>query len=437
MTLKKYAPVATMLALAIVAAPLSAATDASRKAFQAEEAKLRKVIDKTLDAYIFIGGGSGAVISPDGYIITNNHVAKRSRNWTVRNAKGKRFRAVIVGLVPTTDLALLKIKGAKNMPFLPLGDSDKLEPGDPVVAVGNPFGLGNMDHTPTVTLGVVSAIGINRPHAADTVVTDTPINPGNSGGPLVNMDGELIGVNGQVSTRFGIRANTGCGYAISSNQVKRYLKVLKAAKGEIVMPGTFRGIRLDIDRHAAAKITNISKGSQAEKAGLKIDDVIVAIGDWPIVTVFELFAVAARFPVGHTVPLTVDRGEKQLTIDIKLVAPDRAAMGIIFDQKNPKSLKVKAVIPGGPADKAGIRPGDIITRIGRVRLRDRLVFKQIVQRGHPGQSAPVVVRRDGQNIPMRVRLASLTELRKLYRKSVQKRKPKPKPATEPATKPAN
>jgi len=437
MTLKKYVPAAMMLmTLTALAAPLMAAGAASREAFQAEEAQLRKVINTAVDAYVFIGGGSGAVITADGYVITNNHVAGRTRNWRIRNAAGKVFRAEVVGVAPTTDLALLKIKSAKNLPHLPLGDSDKLAPGDTVIAVGNPFALGNLDHTPTVTLGVVSAIGINRPHAGDAVVTDTPINPGNSGGPLVNMKGELIGVNGQVSTRFGIRANTGSGYAVSSNQVKRYFEALKADIGGPVQPGVIEGVRMNVDRFDVAKIIEVTEGCPAEKAGLKADDVILAVADWPVATVHELIAVAARFPDNATVPLTVQRSGTQRPIDLKLER-NRPTLGVIFDRKSRDSLKVHTIVPGGPADKAGIRPGDVLVRLGRFPLPNRQVYQQRMMGARIGQRVALTVRRNGKTVQSNARADGIWQVSALLRKSRRRPRPKTRPTTRPATRPAS
>jgi serine protease Do len=438
MTRGRTTVLAFAAAMLLGAAVASAATAESRTAFEAERARLRGVIDKAVAAYVFVGGGSGAVISPDGYVITNNHVAGRttSGRWTLFNAAGRRFVADIVGLAPATDLALLKIRKAKDLPYLPLGDSDALAVGDTVIAVGNPFALGNIDHTPTVTIGVVSATGINRPYAGDAVVTDTPINPGNSGGPLVNLNGELIGVNGQVSTRFGIRANTGSGYAVSSNQVLRYLDALKAADGGPVYPGSLLEVRLSLDRDEAAGIREVTRPSPAHRAGLQRDDVIVQVGPWPVASVLELLQVLKRHPAGRVVPLVVLRDGKTQSLDVDLVA-DRVAPGVILDRKDKKSLKVDAVIPGSPADKAGILPGDVIERIGRRTLRNRRQYQLALSGLRAGIRVPLVLKRNGSSVPVRTRLARVWDLRKLLLKAIRHPRPKPEPATRPTTMPSS
>ena len=250
-----------LAASAVAAASPAPAAPATRPVARVVRSPLARAVDRAAGAYMFIGGGSGVAIRPDGCVITNAHVVQGSKKWRIRSGTGKAYTADVVGRAPMTDLALLKIRGKDLPPHLPLGDSDRLRPGQPVVAVGNPFGLGNVDGIPAVSVGSVSALGVDRPHARDCVVTDAAINPGNSGGPLMTTDGRFVGVNGQVATRFGVRANTGVGFAISSNQVRRYLPALQAAGGGEVAPGAVAGAELVYGGIDEARIGMVTPGS--------------------------------------------------------------------------------------------------------------------------------------------------------------------------------
>ncbi len=411
----------------------SATEAASRSGWLANQAETRRIMDRAMQAYVFIGGGSGAVISPDGYIITNHHVISSSKAWRVKRADGKSFVADLVGTAPGTDLALLKVRRAPPMPFLPLGDSDKLSAGDRVFAIGNPFGLGAVDNTPTITMGVVSATGINQQRAGDAVVTDTPINPGNSGGPLINLDGELIGVNGQINSRFGLRANSGSGYAISSNQVKRYLDALKSAEGGQVRGGVIGGATFRTDRAGVVSVRTVSPDSQAAEAGLEPGDILARLGGWDVFSVSQLLALADRFPVGATTTLTVKRNGEPRQRTLEVAAPERVAIGVIFERSSKTSLKVDAIIPGSPAAEAGLQPGDVIFAVGRIRLPHRQGMQMLLARGRPGQRVPLIVVRDGERIGKVVELASISRLQQLLRDAQAGRTPATRPDTEDQT----
>ena len=182
---------------------------------------------------MFIGGGSGVIVSPDGLMLTNDHVIGSKRAFTVRIGDGRSLKAKVLGTDPEGDLAALRIAlpAGETVPHLELGDSDELRVGDEALAVGNPFALGVLDQSPTFTVGIISAVNHTQGTYAECIVTDAEVNPGNSGGPLVNMAGEVVGINGQISTRFGLRSNTGLGFAISSRQIKLWLPRLEAAGG--------------------------------------------------------------------------------------------------------------------------------------------------------------------------------------------------------------
>ena len=399
-----------------------AAAPATKAEVERHYAGLREAIQASMPAYVFIGGGSGSVISPDGYVVTNHHVVGSAKKWRVRTAEGRTHIAEVVGSAPATDLALLKIRDAEDLPFLPLGDSDALSAGEVVYAIGNPFNMGSMDHTPTVSKGVVGAIGVDRTAARDAVVTDTPINPGNSGGPLINLRGELIGVNGQIASRFGIKANAGTGYAISSNQLKRFLEALKTAEGGRIQLGNINGAKFEQNPRGGVRVANVLAESPAEEAGLQENDTVVRLADWPVSTVVQIKGLAGRYPEGTRVPITVKRKGRTRKLNLSLETREAGALGIAFAQ-NRASLEIARVIPGGPADKAGLQAGDRIRGVAGRELRNRRQIQRIMPRITPGQKVPMTILRDGELLEFTVEAAAVSELRRLKQQSQEEKAP--------------
>ncbi|MEK7449593.1 MAG: trypsin-like peptidase domain-containing protein [Planctomycetota bacterium] len=232
---KKYSFWVVVLSFGIFNALLVSAEDKDIKSLALNlQQKIIQVSEKVIPAYVFIAGASGVLVSPDGYVLTNYHVVANSVKWDVFRADGKSYEAERIGCDPTGDIALLKIKDAKELPYLEFGDSDTLEVGQPVIVVGNPFTIGISDLEPTVTFGLISALHRFQNDYSDAIQTDAAINPGNSGGPLITLDGKIVGINGKLETEIGfIFANTGIGYAIPANQIKRFLPKLKT-EGQVV-----------------------------------------------------------------------------------------------------------------------------------------------------------------------------------------------------------
>ena len=203
-------------------------------AFAADDsADLAAICVKARPAFVFIAGGSGVVIRPDGLMLTNDHVIENRRRFDVRLGDGRSFKAKVVGRDAVGDLAALQLDlpAGETVPHLPLGDSEALRVGDEAIAVGNPFALGVLDQAPTFTVGIISAVHHTQGSYTECIVTDAELNPGNSGGPLINMAGEVVGINGQISTRYGLRSNTGLGFAISARQIAMWLPLLEQAAG--------------------------------------------------------------------------------------------------------------------------------------------------------------------------------------------------------------
>ena len=256
------------------------------------------------------GGGSGVCISPDGFALTNYHVVKPCGDtMKCSMPDGKLYDAVLVGIDPTGDVALIKLLGRDDFPVATLGDSDRVRAGQWCFAVGNPFLLAT-DFQPTVSWGVVS--GVNRYQYpagtlleyADCIQTDAAINPGNSGGPLFNAASELIGINGRGSFEKRGRVNVGVGYAISINQIKYFIDHLKS--GRIVDHATL-GATVSTDDQGRVVVGNILESSDAYRRGLRVGDEIIRFGDRPIGTVNQFKNVLGIYPKGWRVPLEFRR----------------------------------------------------------------------------------------------------------------------------------
>jgi serine protease Do len=263
--------------------------------------------------------GSGFIIDKDGYIITNNHVVDGADDIKVRLADGREFKAKVVGRDPKTDIALIKILSLfKDLPVLQLGDSDKIRVGDWVLAAGNPFGLEN-----TVTQGILSAKGRELGASPfDTFLqTDAPINPGNSGGPLVNVKGEVIGINTAI-----IAAGQGIGFAIPINIAKKVVPVLKE-KGKIIRGWLGVSIQsvtpevataLGLKSAEGALVADIASGGPADKAGIKRGDIITAFDGNPIRKASDLSALVAQILPGKDVTVKIIRKDKEMTLTVKI-----------------------------------------------------------------------------------------------------------------------
>ncbi len=329
--------------------------------------------------------GSGFIISDNGYILTNYHVVSGADEVKVKLSGGREFKAVVKGWDDKLDLALLKIDTKDHLPVAKLGDSDKTEVGEWVMAIGNPFGLGQ-----TVTSGIVSAkervIG-SGPYD-DFIQTDASINPGNSGGPLINTSGEVIGINTAI-----VAGGQGIGFAIPINMAKNIITQLKE-KGKVTrgwLGVVIQSITPDLAKsfglkgEAGALVSEVVKGSPADKAGLKTGDIITEFNGKKIHDMNELPRLVAVTPVGGKVKVAVIRngkilhktvtietmkegaGEGQSTvvreklgITIAPLTPEMAAkMGI----KETKGVVITEVAPGSVADESGIAAGDVVKEV--------------------------------------------------------------------------
>lgn len=293
----------------------------------AAESQRVEVVARAQEATIAIftnngqGGGSGVVISPDGYALTNFHVvAGAGEALKCGMAHGGLYDAVVVGIDPVGDVALIQLFGRDNFPTAVLADSDRVRAGDWVFVIGNPFLLAT-DFKPTVTYGIVSGVHRYQYPAgtlleyADCIQTDASINPGNSGGPLFDSDGRLIGINGRGSFEKRGRVNVGVGYAISINQIKNFMGCLRS--GRIVDHATL-GARVSSQEDGRVVVSDILESSDAFRRGLRYGDELVEFGGRPIQTVNGFKNILGTFPKGWRVPLTYRRRGDRRDVLVRL-----------------------------------------------------------------------------------------------------------------------
>ena len=301
--------------------------------------------------------GSGFILDKEGYIVTNNHVVESADEIEVKLNDGQEFEAEIVGRDANTDIALIKIKSGDDFPFITLGDSDALKIGEWVLAIGNPFGL---EHT--VTAGIVSAKGrvIGAGPYDDFIQTDASINPGNSGGPLLNMKGEVVGINTAI-----VASGQGIGFAVPVNLAKGIIEQLKT-KGEVTRG--WLGVAIQdiseemseyygLDDKKGALVAEVFEGDPADQAGIQAGDVIVAVNGEKIESSRDLTRIIAGIPVGDNAKISVLRNGKTKTFKVGIARrdEDRLASGDrqSTEQKEALGIRVSAVTP---RDRPAIQP---------------------------------------------------------------------------------
>jgi serine protease Do len=365
------------------------------------------------------GMGSGFILSADGYILTNAHVVAGFDDVTVRLADVKReFKAKVVGLDRRTDVALLKVE-ATDLPTAALGDSSKIEPGQWVAAIGSPFGFAN-----TITAGIISATGRALPDESFVpfIQTDVAVNPGNSGGPLINLDGEVIGINSMIYSRTG--GYMGVSFAIPievaldvARQLQASGRVTRGRLGIGVQPMTKDLAKsFGLEGPSGAVVVNVEKGSPADRAGLRTGDVILAFGGKRIEDPAELPRVVAAAKPGDKAEIEVWRAGKRQRLSAtvgEFPAEDAAAaarpaqptdssneLGLAVQELPPEGRKALGVEyglvvaqVGGPAARSGIQPGDVIVAVGQDKFANMDEFKKLLARHKKGDSVALLVRR--------------------------------------------
>jgi len=371
--------------------------------------------------------GSGFIISKDGYIITNNHVVEDADEVKVTLSDEHSYQAKVIGTDAKTDLAVLKIDVDHDLPTVVLGDSDQMQVGDWVIAIGNPFGLER-----TVTAGIISARGrvIGSGPYDDFLQTDASINPGNSGGPLFNLKGEVIGINTAI-----VASGQGIGFAIPVNMAKELLPQLKAGK---VSRG-WLGVQIQkvtpelaesfgLEQEQGALVSDVVEDGPAAKAGLKVGDIIVAVNGKPVKDMHQLPRMIAAIPPGTKVKIKVLRQGREKTFKVKLGeladqeevaeldnAGEVGKLGMVVRQITPEmadqyqlpldsGVVISRVSPDGLAAEAGLRPGDIILQVNNDEIDSLKSFRQAIKKARKSKLIRFLVQRRNSRIFIVLRL---------------------------------
>lgn len=369
--------------------------------------------------------GSGFIISSDGYILTAAHVVANAERIVVSLADHRVFPAKIIGSDKLSDVALLKID-AHDLPTVKIGDSAKLQVGQWVLAIGSPFGLQY-----TATHGIISALGRNLPSDiyVPFIQTDVPVNPGNSGGPLIDMKGDVIGINDQIYTNTG--GYMGLSFSIPINvamnvvhQLKTKGYVSRGWLGVMIQPVTEQLAQsFGLKRPVGALVTQVMKDSPAKRAGLKPGDIILQYNGTDVVDSAHLPPLVGNTPIGKVVPVKVLRDRREITLQVKIAQlpkseqlatltrpPSSQHQGrlkiVVSDLTKAQRHKmgigdvgvlVKEVAEG-PAARAGIQPGDVILRIGRHDIRSAAQLAKLVGKLPKGKPVPVLIWRNGNTL---------------------------------------
>ena len=372
------------------------------------------------------GVGTGFVFRSDGYIITNNHVIEGAEEIKVTFNDGKQFNGKVVGRDPLTDIAVIRIE-ASELPTIPLGDSDTAKVGEFVIAIGNPYGLSH-----TVTTGVLSAKG--RPISAgdsgreyeNFLQTDAAINPGNSGGPLLNLQGEVIGINTAI-----LPYAQGIGFAIPINMAKSILeqlinqgKVVRAWLGVFIQEVTQEiAEKFGLSQPRGALVADISPNSPAERAEISRGDIILKVDGQETNTISELQRVVRSHRPGDRVTVEIWREKKTMVVEVVLgelqeegsmtpswgvtlgvevreITPDLVTQ---YALKRTSGVVIVGIESGGAADRAGLRPGDVIVECNRNGITSLRDWEQALSRIQPGESVLLLIDRGGRTyfVPLR------------------------------------
>ncbi len=388
-------PVLGLLLLASLAGAMDPTLDHYRQ-------QRRHVAALLQESYVFVASGSGAVISADGLVLSNHHVTAGRHSWRLRFADGRNVLARVLGSDPVGDISLLRIETDDSDPFVhvSLAKHNTLQLGQPVFAIGNPFALGDIDNTPSLSHGIISAIGVVRDSYSDAIQTDAALNPGNSGGPLLDIAGRLVGINGQIRTRTGMRVNSGVGIAISCRQLAAFIPALKTGNGRYV--------------HRTAPPTGLSLSDDAEGVTVSVagDDDSLRPGDRLLTIdgrpVFSVIAAEGAFSShpwtpGRRVTVTLQRDDQILEQEIAVSRhdiPGRPWHGLHFaadPQAEQTAQVISTVDDDSPAAAAALRPGQSLLRINDRPIATRLdIHRALLGHGIGDDITVTVTDDDGQ-----------------------------------------
>lgn len=351
--------------------------------------------------------GSGFLISADGYILTNEHVVKGASEIKVKLSDQRVYQGKLIGVDPRTDVAVLKIEAGEKLPAAVLGDSDQLKVGQWALAIGNPFGLDR-----TLTVGVISAIGradVGIEDYEDFIQTDASINPGNSGGPLLNIYGEVVGINTAI-----VASGQGIGFAIPINLAELIARQL-IDKGEVsrgwlgvsIQPMTPElATSFGLDRQTGVLVNQVLADGPAAQAGIRRGDILLTLGGKEVRGVRELQLLVASTPAGEMVTVEVLRDGKRQRFQVRVAlqeagsaaatapADQNEAFGLSVVAEPGSGIVVVAVDPAGPAAQAGVQPGDLILAVNQQEVSDLASFNRAAKRAQTARSVVLLLQRD-------------------------------------------
>lgn len=365
--------------------------------------------------------GSGVIINPEGYILTNYHVIKDAEEITVKLSEKSEYRGKVIGTDPKTDLAVIRIMANKKLPYVILGDSDKIKVGQWAIAIGNPFGLDS-----TLTVGVISATGrseIGLSAYESFIQTDASINPGNSGGPLLDVRGEVIGINSAI-----VATGQGIGFAIPVNMAKGIINDL-IKKGKVTRGWLGVGIQpmtkelaesFELKDTKGVLVNEVYAKGPAAKAGIKPGDIIVKFGGKKVEDTKELQTIVAASGVGKYMAVDIIRDRKPLSLKVRIEEmPGEAEMPVAAPEGRedwlgitvtelPQEMKealdiqegviVKEVKEGSYAERGGIQSGDVIISINKKGIADAADYKRVVSMLKKGSTVSFLIRREGATL---------------------------------------
>lgn len=369
-----------------------------------------------------IGQASGVIVKPEGYILTNSHVVHDMDNITVQLTDGREFTAKVLGEDPNSDLALIKVD-ATQLPYLTLGNSDDLEVGQWIAAVGNPFGL-----QATLTVGVVSAKSRNNLDIAryeDFIQTDASINRGNSGGPLLTLDGEVVGINTAIATNASA-GYMGIGFAIPSNMAKHVMdeilsdgKVSRGFLGVLLQSIDYNLAQaFDLKKVEGALVTHVSKDSPAERAGLQVEDIILRVNNRPVENAASLRNAVYKMRPGSQLTLTVLRKDEMLQVPLTVgdykesdtkTVPQKKQVGMEVDNLTPdiarslgytqeQGVVITKVNPSSAASIIGLKKGALILAVNRKKVTNVSEFNQALAEAPKGRPVLLQVKQGEQHL---------------------------------------
>jgi S1-C subfamily serine protease len=375
------------------------------------EAQIAAVIPAASKAYVFIDGGSGVIVSPDGLVLTCDHVINRAPMWEVMTTSGARFTGRVLGRHGAADLALLKLEGARGLPYLAIADPAACRVGEVVMAIGNPFLIATQNprflpvpasFVPSVSCGRISGVHRFGPAHLDALEFDAPLNPGNSGGPIINVRGEVVGIGSRIATRFGISASTGAGYGAGAGLIRKVLPALAAAEGKEIAGGTVRGLRLEVaDGRVVIRAVDEKEGALPFAKG----DAIRSVGSLAVHSPEQFLGALGTYTAGAEAVCWITRQGADMLVGVKLAArpDDRALLGV---RVSPHTDVLKLVEVAGPAKEGGLAAGDVIVAVDDILVESPEELAAVLDMYRPGDTVVVEVERGKETKSLSVKLGT-------------------------------